>query len=351
MSERFREWVKKVGSGQHTSQDLNREEAAQAMRMMLTGEATPAQIGAFLIAHRIKRPTPSELAGMLDAYSELGPLLPPLPLARPLLIFGHPYDGRSRTAPLAALVALLLAVAGSPVLLHGSGRCPTKYGIPLLDLWLGLGVDWRGLELAEMGQILQATGLGFLYLPDHFPAAQMLMSYRDQIGKRPPLATLELIWTPYAGSFRLISGFVHPPTEETMHTTLSLRGVESWITVKGLEGSCDLPQDRTVILSLGQERLLLRPRDYGMAAASPPLPDFPLLIEQMQQTLEGSLTPLSAAVVWNGGFYLWQAGHAADLRAGMALAQAILAAGDALAKLEQLQAIRQQVGSQVCTSR
>ena len=68
MSNIFRELLKKVGSGVHTGKDLSRQEAAIATQMMLEAEATPAQIGAFLIAHRIKRPTSEELAGMLDAY-------------------------------------------------------------------------------------------------------------------------------------------------------------------------------------------------------------------------------------------------------------------------------------------
>lgn len=72
MSADFRGLLKKVGSGAHTHQDLTRSEAEQAARLMLMAEATPAQIGAFLIAHRIKRPTPDELAGILDAYQSLG---------------------------------------------------------------------------------------------------------------------------------------------------------------------------------------------------------------------------------------------------------------------------------------
>lgn len=63
MSQAFRALLKKVGSGQHTSAVLTRAEAAEAARLMLAQEATPAQIGAFMIAHRIKRPHPDELAG------------------------------------------------------------------------------------------------------------------------------------------------------------------------------------------------------------------------------------------------------------------------------------------------
>ncbi|MEL7520217.1 MAG: hypothetical protein AAGJ80_01140, partial [Cyanobacteria bacterium J06553_1] len=73
--EQFRDLLKKVGSGTHTSKPLSRSEAAIATHLILTQAATPVQIGAFMIAHRIRRPTPTELAGMLDTYDALGPQL------------------------------------------------------------------------------------------------------------------------------------------------------------------------------------------------------------------------------------------------------------------------------------
>jgi len=145
MTNKFREFIQKVGSGTHTSDNLTRAEAATATKMMLLGEATPAQIGAFLIAHRIKRPTGEELAGMLDSYYEIGPKL--LPIAQPVIVLGIPYDGRTRTAPINIITALLLAAAGQPVIMHGGDRLPTKYGLPLIEIWQGLGIDWTGLSL------------------------------------------------------------------------------------------------------------------------------------------------------------------------------------------------------------
>jgi anthranilate phosphoribosyltransferase len=108
MTNIFRESIQKVGSGSgsHTSENLTRAEAAIAMKMMLLAEATPAQIGAFLIAHRIKRPTGEELAGMLDAYNELGPKLQPI--TQPVIVLGIPYDGRTRTAPINMIITLLI---------------------------------------------------------------------------------------------------------------------------------------------------------------------------------------------------------------------------------------------------
>ncbi|MEN9217151.1 MAG: hypothetical protein Q6K90_07495, partial [Gloeomargarita sp. HHBFW_bins_162] len=206
MSQEFREFVRKIGSGAHTHQDLTRAEMHRAMQLMLTQQATPAQIGAFLIAHRIKRPTATELAGMLDAYEEWGPQLPEVRTAQPVVILTHPYDGRERTLPLSPLTALVLASAGFPVVQHGGERMPTKEGLPLVAVWQALGVDWRRYSLAQVHTIFAATGVGFVYLPRHFPQAEALVPYRREIGKRPPIATLEMLWVPYRGRHHLMAG-------------------------------------------------------------------------------------------------------------------------------------------------
>jgi hypothetical protein len=73
----------------------------------------PAQAGAFLIAHRLRRPRPCEMAGMLDAYRLLGPSLPNT--GRRAVSFGTPFDGRCRDAPVLPLTALLLNAAGVAV--------------------------------------------------------------------------------------------------------------------------------------------------------------------------------------------------------------------------------------------
>ncbi|MCY7278371.1 MAG: hypothetical protein LH702_32705, partial [Phormidesmis sp. CAN_BIN44] len=250
MSNAFRELLRKVGSGSHTGEDLSRDQAKAATRMMLLQEATPAQIGAFMIAHRIKRPTGEELAGMLDAYQELGPSLQPIESAYPVTVMCLPYDGRSRTAPISPLTALILTSAGVSVILHGGDRMPTKEGVPLIELWQELGVHWERLSLDQVQHVLETTGLGFVYLTHHFPLASGLVTYRDQIGKRPPFSTLELMWSPYAGDAHVVCGFVHPPTENMFRDAFARRGTTNFTTVKGLEGSCDLPRDRTAIIGI-----------------------------------------------------------------------------------------------------
>lgn len=351
MSAVFRELLKKLGSGQHTGQHLSREEAAEATRLMLTQVATPAQIGAFLMVHRLVRPVAAELAGMLDAYNELGPAILPdparatAPLApgqRPVMVFGIPYDGRSRTAPLSPAVVLLLAAAGVPVLLHGGDRLPTKYGLPLVELWQALGVDWRSAAptLEAVAGHLQQHNIGFVYLPQHFPLAQALFELRAEIGKRPPLATLELIWSPYRGDSHRCCGFVHPPTEGVVRETFALHGIPQFTTIKGLEGSTDLPRDRPSILGLtdgGQfQRFLANAHRLGWGGKELPLDDPALLAADIEAALAGKPSDTSRAIVWNAGFYLWRAGLTPDLAAGWAEAQRLLTEGQGQAVLADL---------------
>jgi anthranilate phosphoribosyltransferase len=340
MTNKFREFIQKVGSGSHTSDNLTRTEAATATKMMLLGEATPAQIGAFLIAHRIKRPTGEELAGMLDTYYELGPKL--LPIAQPVIVLGIPYDGRTRTAPINIITALLLAAAGQPVIMHGGDRLPTKYGLPLIEIWQGLGIDWTGLSLAQTQQVFEETGIGFIYTPKHFPLNQTLWEYREQLGKRPPLATMELIWCPYMGEAHIIAGFVHPPTETMFQIALGLRGVKKYTFIKGLEGSCDLPRDRTAIIGLSSSnpevltRLQLAPREYGLITKNVPLSTTKELIKDMQGVLTGKSSELMQTALWNGGFYLWRTGICSDMQAGIDKAAELISSGLVAAKLQQI---------------
>ncbi len=345
MSNEFRELLKKIGSGTHTGKDLTRAEAATATEMMLLQEATPAQIGAFAIAHRIKRPTAAELAGMLDAYDRLFPQLETnnLPFSYPVVVFGNPYDGRDRTAPVTPITALILAAAGVPTVMHGGDTMPTKYGIPSMEIWQGLGIDFTSLSLSQMQQLLGKTAIGFYYTPYHFSQFKDLVGYRDQIGKRPPFATVELIWSPCRENFHLISGFVHPPTEDRCRETFALRGTKNYTTIKGLEGSCDLPRSRTGIIGIGKssgkgdfERLLLHPRDYGLEGKDPVLESRDKLIGQMQEVIAGKSSELTTSAIYNGGFYLWRFGVCGDLKASFTRAEEMLTEGKVGEKLEEV---------------
>jgi anthranilate phosphoribosyltransferase len=324
---RFRELIAKVGSGEHTSTGLSREEAQEAMALMLSGTVDPAQLGAFLIAHRIRRPTPEELSGMLAAFQAQGPTL--VTPGRRALCFGVPYDGRSRTAPLLPLVALTLAAAGHPVVLHGGGPMPVKYGVTLEELFSALGIVWHNLPLEVVQHRLDHHNLALTHQPLHFPAAEGLVRTRDLIGKRPPVASLELLWTPHHGERLLVSGFVHPPTEQRAWQALRASGETDVLTVKGLEGSTDLPTTRAGIAARlrGErtERLVLHPRDHGITAPEVPWHSLDTWREQALAALRGE-GPLAEGLLWNLGCLLWQSDHFSGLPGALEQARALLLA-------------------------
>jgi anthranilate phosphoribosyltransferase len=345
MSNEFRELLKRVGSGTHTSKNLTRAEAATATEMMLLQLATPAQIGAFMIAHRIKRPTPEELAGILDTFDRLDNKLEICPAHQyQPVVLGIPYDGRSRTVPVTIITALILAAANVPVVLHGGDCMPTKYGIPLVEIWRQLEVDFSSLNLAQAQSIYNQTNLGLIYLPQHFPVAHNFVAFREEIGKRPPFATAELVWSPIAGDVHLVAGFVHPPTEERFRETFKIRGTKNFTLVKGLEGSCDLARSRTGIIALSQperdfERLLLDPHQYGLGGGDLTFESNSQAIAFIKETIQGKNNQLLPAAIFNGGFYLWRFNLADNLESGFALAEQMLTTGKVAHKLFELQSM------------
>ena len=303
---RFRELLGKVGSGEHTSSGLSLAEAEEAMDAMLLGGVSDAQLGAFLIAHRIRRPEPQELA----------PLLP--------------------------LVTLGLLAADECVVLSGGDPMPVKYGITLAELWEALGLALARLDLGAMQALLTAEGLALCHQPRHFPAAERLLPVRDAIGKRPPVASLELLWTPHQGEHLLISGFVHPPTEARAWAALDLADEHDVITVKGLEGSTDLPLARAAIVGRrrrGQsERLILHPRDHGLPTQDPPWDGLDAWTTSALAALGGE-GPLAPALRWNLGVQLWLCGQAADAAAGLQRADGLITGGALLQRLGQLRRV------------
>ena len=341
--ERFKQHLRKVGSGEHTSKGMSREEAADALHLMLDGVASPAQIGAFLIAHRIRRPEPQELTGMLDTYRSLGPVLTSAEGQRPPLCFGMPFDGRTRTAPIYPLTTLVLLACGQPVVLQGGNRMPIKYGVTAIDLFRILGLDLAGLSIATVQDGFEQTGFALIHQPDHFAIAESLIGYREELGKRPPVASLELLWTPHQGNHLLVSGFVHPPTESRAWEALKLAGETDLLTVKGLEGGTDLPIGRACITARVQqgqaERLILHPRDHGCHAADVEWSDETTWTEQALAALDNR-GPLLDALRWNAGAYLWFSGLSSSLESGLQTADGVLKTGQALQCLDQLRSLR-----------
>jgi len=337
--EQFKNYLRKIGSGQNTSSSLSREESAHALKLILQAKATAAQIGAFMIAHRIRRPEPQELAGMLDTYLALGPKLTSKQGQRRPICFGMPFDGRIRTAPVYPLTTLILISEGQPVILQGGKRMPIKYGVTTTELFEALELHLTKLKINQVQTCLNENMLALIHQPNHFALAENLTNYREELGKRPPIASMELIWTAHHGDHLLVSGFVHPPTEERAWKTIKIIGEKDYISIKGLEGGTDLPISRACITGQTHKnqlkRLILHPRDHDCSGKDL---EWTTLAEWRHHALEAleNKGPLKQALLWNAGVYLWLSGISHSLEQGLTKAEACLSSGAAKKTLKQL---------------
>ena len=139
----FIPYIKAVGKGEKLKRDLTYDEARDALRLILSRQATDAQIGAFLIAQRVKGEAVDEINGFIDvARTEF--IQSAQPTVEGLLDLALPYDGKAKTAQLGPAIALILAAAGVPVILHGDENIPTKSGVTPGAVLAELGVHTTG---------------------------------------------------------------------------------------------------------------------------------------------------------------------------------------------------------------
>jgi anthranilate phosphoribosyltransferase len=126
---------------------------------------------------------------------------------------------------------------------------------------------------------------------------------------------------------------------------LTLRGAAQFTTVKGLEGSCDLPQERTAIIGLHNPtnkensftRLCLHASDYGLGGKNPVWNNLAEYLTLVKATLAGERTILRPALVWNSAFYLWQHTEAENLETAIAKAEQLIDDGLVQRQLNKLQ--------------
>ena len=337
--DRFKQYLCKIGSGQETGRSLTRKESADALKLLLNKVPTPAQTGAFLIAHRIKRPTAKELTGMLDTYKELGPTLQSGKEQKQPIFFGMPFDGRTRTSPIYPLTTLILISAGQPVILQGGSRMPVKYGITTLELFQTLGLDLQDVKLNHVQSGFLKNNFAFIYQPNHFPLAENLISFRDEIGKRPTIASLELIWCAHKGQHIHISGYVHTETEQRHWEALNLYNEDNIITIKGLEGSIDLPVARKFI---GGHCKAKKSHQFEINAADYNLNGKDISLYNLNQWKELALAglnnegPLLTPMIWNAAVYFWITGITNSINDGIHKAKDLISSKSVKNTLESL---------------
>ncbi|WP_341326094.1 glycosyl transferase family protein [Methylotuvimicrobium sp. KM2] len=200
----FAHYIRILGKGKKGSRPLTREEAYQSMRMILTGEVLPVQLGAFLMLLRVKEETPEELAGFIEAARET--------FSRsddesPADLDWSSYAGKRRHLPWFLLSALLLAENGIKVFMHGAGG-HTEGRIYTHDALKYLGIE-HAASLQEARQQLEERNFSYLPLEYFCPKLHEIIELRPIMGLRSPVHTLARMLNPFNAKHS-IQAIFHP---------------------------------------------------------------------------------------------------------------------------------------------
>ncbi|ANE48120.1 anthranilate phosphoribosyltransferase [Paenibacillus swuensis] len=333
--------LKEVGRGKRGARDLTYEEARKAARLILSGEATPVQIGAFLVAERIKMESIEEIQAFVHTCKEQSQRYP-MPGG---LDCSGPYDGRTRTFIATIPTAFVLSACGLPVTLHGSKSLPPKWGITLSDVFSALGVPAGELPSEALTAAAEQTSLLFVPAERWCPALAQMRPYREQLGLRTVFNSAEKLLR-YSEADYMVTGVFHGTVFEKMAKLVGDLGVKRGLIVQGMEGSEDLTVDkrtRTYTVNDGHcELFVIDPEVYELQTELPEVPEGYWDAQQQAATCMSVLHGNAELayvnmVLLNSAVRLWIAEKAESIEQGVYIAKGALESGDALRQFEAWQ--------------
>jgi anthranilate phosphoribosyltransferase len=323
--------------------DLAREQAREAMEAIMTGEATPAQIGGFLVALRIKGETPDEIAGFAEAIR--GHVLAVTPQRDDLVdTAGTGGDGQA-TINISTGAALVAAAAGAGVAKHGNRAVSSASGSADVLEALGFSIEMPPERIASS---IDELGFGFLFAPTHHPGFRHAAPVRKELATRTVFNVLGPLTNP-AGARAQVVGVYAPELVPTIATVLARLGARRAFVVHGAGGIDELsPAGPNLVCEVSGGKVRRReidPRDFGVPRCKPkdlaggsPAEN----AATIRDIFAGATGPKREAVLLNAGGAIAAGGHARDLKEGYAAAREALESGAAGERLEALIAFSQE---------
>ncbi len=321
--------------------DLSSKEAEEAMSIIMTGNATPAQIGGYLVALRMKGETVAEIAGSARAMRAQATQVPPLNgngHGSPLVDTAGTGGDGANTINISTAAAFIIAGAGVRVAKHGNRAASSRCGSA--DVLAALGVN---LELLpeQVAECIQQVGIGFLFAVKFHPAMRHAIGSRRELGQRTIFNLLGPLTNPAGATHQLI-GVYDPQLTQSLAEVLAELGGQVAYVVHGFGGLDELgtagPNRISRLRDGVVETYYLDPADYGLAPAEPealrggePEQNAASLKDLLSCTDRG---PRRDVVLLNAAQAL--ATRHGDLRLGLEEARASLDSGAALAKLSSL---------------
>lgn len=317
--------------------DLSSEEAGRIMNIIMEGNASQAQIGAFLAALHMKGETPEEIAAFAKVMRDHAVIVRPAG-RKPLVdTCGTGGDG-THTFNISTTAAFVAAGAGIPVVKHGNRSVSSTCGSA--DVLSALGVNISvGPEL--QAKIIEDVGIAFLFAPSHHPAMRHVMAARKELGCRTVFNILGPLTNP-AGAKAQVLGVYHPGLTFTMAEALRLIGISRAMVVHGNGLDEITTTGETIVAELNNDQI----RDYSITCgtfgiASAHVQDLTggdagVNAKIIREILGGERGAGRDIVLLNAGAAIYVGGGARDLREGVAHAASSIDSGSALGRLEAL---------------
>lgn len=328
------------------NRDLTEAEAEAVMGQIMTGQATPAQIGGFLIALRLKGETVEEVTGFARAMRRNAISVCP---GHPRLVdtCGTGGDG-AHTFNISTVAAFVVAGAGLSVAKHGNRSVSSNCGSA--DVLEALGVR---LELSpdKVADCIDEVGIGFLYAPRFHPAMKHAIGPRREMGVRTVFNILGPLTNP-AGAQAQVLGVYDGALTEMMARVLGSLGSQAAFVVHGADGLDELsttgPNQVTRLQDGQVNTFTLDPLELGLPRAT--LSDLKGGDAEENgaiacAVLDGEAGPRRDVVLLNASAALVAGGSADDLAEGLSLAAQSIDSGAARARLDALVAFTNNGGS------
>jgi anthranilate phosphoribosyltransferase len=335
--ESFRLRLIATAKGSRGAKDLSREEAREALEFLISPEAHPAQVGAFLTAMRFKGARVEEMKGFLDAMEASATLISPR--VEGLLNCNGPYDGRKNALHLGLAAAIVTAAAGVPVIMHSNTDLPPKYGVSTARVLEALGIPaYR--EPEQVAREIEQKGFGHLHASRYLHGVERLKPIRQTLFYRSFLHACEVMLNPGGAAYSLI-GAAHKGFLERFARAPGERGQRRVMAVQGLDGCDELPLRPVAVAEYADGEVseyTLDPADYGIPPRDHHACETPDRTARIiEDTLGGAAEAHLDSVVYNAGVRLHLAQRAESIAAGIERAREVVASGQAAAKLNELQ--------------
>src|SRR3954464_2014618 len=318
--------------------EIFHDEMLALVRRIMSGEMTPVMMAAVLVGLRVKKETIGEITAAAQVMREFATKVEVADRTHLVDIVGTGGDG-SHTFNISTCSMFVAAACGARVSKHGNRSVSSKSGSA--DVLEALGVPLT-LTPAQIAASIEATGIGFMFAPNHHPAMKNVGPVRKELGIRTIFNILGPLTNP-ASAPNILMGVFHPDLVGIQVRALQRLGAEHALVVYGRDGMDEVSLGAATLvgeLKNGQiSEYEVHPEDFGLPMASnralkvgTPQESLALI----RQVLDNERGAARDIVMLNAGAALYAANVASDIKDGIARARQVLESGAARQKLEQL---------------